>query len=72
MLLVLQAISRYLEGMVSRRRVAVWASASNAAIGQEQRRLGALVLERSKVPLTDEEAYPALLKVWGGGVSASG
>ena len=87
-----QAISRYLEGTVTRRRVTFWASASNAVQvwfrsvllicrtrivrtsynspcghdivqGQEQRRLGALVLERNKVALTDEEAFPALIKV---------
>ena len=57
-------MSRYLGAMVTQRRVAYWASASNAVQGQEQRRLGALVLQRTKsVPLTDEEALPALLKV---------
>ena len=44
--------------------MAFWASASNAVHGQEQKRLGALVLEQRKsVPLTDEEALPAVLKV---------
>lgn len=49
--------------MVTQRRIAYWAAASNSVQGQEQKRLGALVLERTKsVPLTDEEALPALLK----------
>ena len=59
-----QAIARYLDSMVTQRRMAFWASASNAVQGQEQKRLGALVLEQRKsVPLTDEEALPAVLKV---------
>ena len=59
-----QAIARYLDSMVTQRRTAFWASASNAVQGQEQKRLGALVLEQRKsVPLTDEEALPAVLKV---------
>jgi hypothetical protein len=49
--------------LVKDRKKAVWAPASKAVIGQLQRRLGALVLEKKQVPLTDEEALPALVKV---------
>lgn len=55
-------IDRYLGFMVTRRRIVFWASASKAVAAREQRRLGALVLEDKAVPVTDEEALPAVLQ----------
>ena len=60
-----QAIDRYLSSMVSERRIAFWATATKAVLGRRQRRLGALVLQDEPIPLTDEEALPQLIKVFG-------
>eukprot|EP00798_Chlamydomonas_sp_ICE-L_P008968 gene8968-16103_t len=57
-----KAVDNYLSNMLTTRRVAFWATASKAVGGREQKRLGALVLSEESVPLTDEEALPALLK----------
>lgn len=44
-------------------QVVFWASGSKAVLGRAQRRLGALVLSERSVPVTDEQALPALLQV---------
>ncbi|GAX73820.1 hypothetical protein CEUSTIGMA_g1271.t1 [Chlamydomonas eustigma] len=69
-----QAITRYLDSLVRECRKAFWASESKTVMGQLQRRLGALVLEKKRISLTDEEALPALVKGFRemGGLEAMG
>ncbi|KAF5842574.1 ATP-dependent helicase C-terminal-domain-containing protein [Dunaliella salina] len=56
------AVDRFLKGLVRESKAVFWASGSKAVLGRQRKCLGSLVLEEKAVPVSDDEALPALFQ----------